>query len=158
MTTPSAEDLAAIATTVSAQGGTALDQFVALKDRKADLERQLRLVKDELAPLEQALLEEFAAEGVSGKRHAGTGKLVSISRRVWARAAGGDKPAACAALKAAGLDEFVAESFNTNSVSAYFREQLKERTDAGEIVTDLTELLPQELRGHIDLTEDAVLS
>lgn len=137
---------------------TALDRFVDLKARKADLERDLRLVKDELAPLEQQLLDEFAQEGVAGKRHAATGKLVSISRKVWARAAGGDKPAACAALKAAGLDEFVAESFNTNSVSAYFREQLKERTDAGEIVTDLTELLPQELRGHIDLTEDAVLS
>lgn len=143
---------------MTTEATTALDQFVALKDRKADLERQLRLVKDELAPLEAALLEEFAAEGVSGKRHAGSGKLVSISRRVWARATGGDKASACAALRAAGLEEFVAESFNTNSVSAYFREQLKERTDAGEIVDDLDALLPDELRGHIDLTEDAALS
>ena len=137
---------------------TALDQFVALKDRKADLERQLRLVKDELAPLEQALLEEFAAEGVSGKRHAGTGKLVSITRKVWARATGGDKPAACEALRAAGLDEHVGESFNTNSLSALFRERLREREDAGEIVTDVAELLPPELRGHIDLTTDETLS
>lgn len=143
---------------MTTEATTALDQFVALKDRKADLERQLRLVKDELAPLEQALLEEFAAEGVSGKRHAGTGKLVSISRKVWARATGGDKDAAADALEAAGLGDYVQRGFNTNSLSAYFREQLRERTDTGEIVSDLTDLLPAQLRGHIDLTEDAALS
>lgn len=143
---------------MTTEATTALDQFVALKDRKADLERQLRLVKDELAPLEQALLEEFAAEGVSGKRHAGTGKLVSISRKVWARAHGGDKGAAADALEAAGLGDYVQRGFNTNSLSAYFREQLRERTDTGEIVSDLTDLLPAQLRGHIDLTEDAALS
>ena len=143
---------------MTTEATTALDQFVALKDRKADLERQLRLVKDELAPLEQALLEEFAAEGVSGKRHAGTGKLVSISRRIWARAIEGDKPSACEALREAGLDEFVAESFNTNSLSAYFRELLREENEAGDPVTDLDELLPEELLGHIELTEDLTLS
>lgn len=142
---------------MSATATTTLDRFVQVKARKAELERELRIVKDELAPLEEQLLEEFAAEGVAGKRHAQSGKLVSISRRVWARAAGGDKAAACQALRAAGLDEFVAESFNTNSLSALYRERLRERTEAGEHVA-LDDLLEPELRGHIELTEDQTLS
>lgn len=139
-------------------GQTTLDQFVALKDRKADLERQLRTIKDELTPLEQQLLDEFAAEGVAGKRHAATGKLVSITRRIWARAHDGDKPAACAALQAAGLGDYVEQSFNTNSLSAYFRELAAQQESAGTPVADLQQLLPEQLRDAIDLTQDHTLS
>jgi hypothetical protein len=137
---------------------TSLDRYVELKAEKARIERDLRIVKDELAPLEAALLEEFATEGVSGKRHAGTGKLVSIARRVWARAADGDKDAAADALEAAGLGDYVQRGFNTNSLSAHFRELVKARQEAGDPVTDLDALLPEPLRGRIELTEDAVLS
>lgn len=136
---------------------TTLDQFVDLKARKADLERELRAVKEDLAPLEAALLEEFAAEGVAGKRHASSGKLVSISRKVWARAAGGDKDAAADALVDAGLGDYVQRGFNTNSLSAYFREQLREKTEQGEHVA-LEDLLPEPLRGRVELTEDQALS
>lgn len=137
---------------------SALDQFVELKDRKTQLERELRDVKEQLGPLEQQLLDEFAAEGVSGKRHAATGKLVSITRRIWARAHNGDKPAACAALQAAGLGDYVEPGFNVNSLSAYFRELASQRIDAGEPVTDLSSLLPPALVGAIDLTQDHQLS
>lgn len=144
--------------TIDTAEATTLDQFVTLKDRKTDLERELRDIKEQLGPLEQQLIEAFAQEGVTGKRHAATGKLVSISRRIWARAHAGDKPAACAALASAGLGDYVEESFNTNSLSAYFRELASQHEAAGQPVTDLEQLLPEPLRGAIDLTQDHTLS
>lgn len=139
--------------------GTALDEFVRLTHAKKDLEAQLRLIKDQLAPLEKTLLDEFSAEGVNGKRHAATGKLVSITRQIWARAAGGDKAAAAEALKRCpDTAAFVEPSFNVNSLSAYFREKARDAEAAGQPVLDPAELLPAELHGAIDLTDDFKLS
>lgn len=139
--------------------GTILDQFVDAKARKTRLERDLRLVKDELKPLEATLLELFTAEGVSGKRHAETGKLVSITRQIWARAADGDKDAAAAALEEDPiLASFVQKGFNVQSLSAYFREQAATHLEATGEPADLLQLLPTHLHGLIELTEDHTLS
>lgn len=139
--------------------GSILDQFVERKARKAALERDLRLVKDELAPLEQQLLELFTQEGVSGKRHAASGKLVSITRQIWARAVGGDKEAAADAL--ANIDylaAFVQRGFNVQSLSAHFREEARNYLErVGEPVA-LEQLLPTQLHGLIELTQDFTLS
>lgn len=142
---------------MSTETATTLDQFVALTERKRDLERQLRFIRDELAPLEAQLLDEFSAEGVRGKRHDASGKLVSITRQIWARAHDGEKDMAADALEAAGLGDYVQRGFNTNSLSAYFRELAKQHAEAGNPV-DLEQLLPEALRGAIDLTEDHKLS
>ena len=132
----------------------ALDQFVALKDRKTTIERQLRQVKEQIAPLEAALLDQFAQEGVSGKRHASSGKMVSIARRIWARAADGDKVKAAAALQGVPeLADYVEQSFNVNSLSAFFREAAQADPDK-----PLEDLLPASLQGAIELTEDHQLS
>lgn len=143
---------------MSTTTGTALDEFVELTMRKRDLERQLRAVKEQIEPLAAQLLDEFSSEGVSGKRHEGTGRMVSISRKVWARAADGDKPAACEALKDAGLGDYVQEGFNTNSLSAYFREQWDQYVAQHGTGTDPAVVLPQPLRGRIELTCDTTLT
>lgn len=135
---------------------TTLGQVVELTDLKRTLDAELKRVKDELKPLEEAMLDEFAERGESSARHAATGKLVYIRRQIWARAAE-DKAAACAALRAAGLDEFVAESFNTQSLSAYFRELAKNELEAKGIPTTqeaLEQLLDEPLRDAIALTQD----
>lgn len=144
--------------TAATQAGT-LDRFIKAKERKALIERELRAIEDELAPLEEELLAEFAAEGVDGKRHAQSGRLVSIRRQIWARPAI-DRPAACQALKAhEDLAPYVEETFNTNSLSAYFREEAKRiAAEQGYPVTDLRQLLPEDLRDVIDLTQDHTLS
>ena len=131
-----------------------LTRFVALNDRKGELERNLRLVKDQLYALELQLLDEFSQEGVTSKRHAATGKLVHITRRIWARAAGG-KAQAAEALRAHGgeLAEFVELGFNTNSLSSYFSEQAKRRAEDHDPVTDLAELVTADLRDAIALTD-----
>lgn len=135
--------------------GTVLGQVVELTALKRELDVSLKAVKDALSPRHEELLDAFAQEGVSSKRHAETGKLVYINRRVWARPAEGeDKDSTADALVAAGLGEYVERGWNTTSLSAYFNEQVKAREADHQPVTDLDEMLPQELRGVIALTED----
>lgn len=137
-----------------AADGTLWDQFVALKMFKAQLDQAAKRVKEAIDPRERLLLDEFIAEGARSKRHAASGKLTYISRRIWARARGGDKAAACIALRDAGLGDYVEEGFNTNSLSAYFRELAKSLEDDTDMPPALDALLPAALRGVIDLTED----
>ena len=136
------------------RGEDHLTLFVELNEQKATLERHLRATKEELDALERQLLDEFSQEGVTSKRHAATGKLVHITRRIWARAAGG-KAEAAEALRAHGgeLAEFVELGFNTNSLSSYFSEQAKRRAEDHDPVTDLAELVPADLRDAIALTD-----
>jgi hypothetical protein len=131
-----------------------LDRFAELTQRKRELDRELKQVKDEMAPLEQELLQRFAENGWQKVSHKGTGYTFYVRQQIWARAADGDKAAACEALRAAGLGDFVAESFNYQSLSAYFRELADQRAFQGEPLTDLEVLLPEELRGSIQLTTD----
>lgn len=138
---------------------TLLDRYVALAAEKSSLDGQLTAVKDELALVEQQLLDEFTREGVTSKRHAATGKLVHVTRRIWARA-NGDRTATAEAISRAGgeISSFAHLDFNVNSLSAYFREQAREREATGDPVTDLATLVPAVLREHIALTEDHRLS
>ena len=139
--------------------GDAVDEFVTLTERKRDLERELRVIKDQIAPVEKRLLDRFAAEGLPGVRHGRTGRMVSITRQIWARAANGDKAAAAQALsQCPDTATFVEPSFNVNSLSAYFREKARDAAQAGDPVTDLQQLLPEQLRGAIALTDDFKLS
>lgn len=140
--------------TATAAEQTTLGKIIELTDRKRELDKELRAVKGELEPLHAQMLDEFATRGETSARHAASGKLVYINRRVWARAADSDKDRAYEALVAAGLNEYAQRGFNVTSLSAYFNERVKERAAEGNPVTDLAELLPAELREAIDLTED----
>lgn len=132
---------------------TLLDKFVQITTRKRDLESEVNLLKKQLAPLEAQLLDEYAQEGVRSKATT-DGATVYLNRKIWARAGDGGKPAACIALRNAGLGAFIEEGFNTNSLSAHFRELAKTREAEGAPLTDVADLLPEELRGAIHLTED----
>ncbi len=101
-----------------------------LRDRRLKTERSA--IGRRLAELEQALIEDMTEMGVDSLKHAATGKTIRIDSKLWAKYEfEGEKPtdeeraAAGQALIASGLDQYVVPSFNTNSVSAYFREQLK---------------------------------
>lgn len=144
----------ATATPDTTGGQTTLGQIIELTERKRSLESEARLLKDQLEPLHRQLLEEFADQGLTSARHAASGKLVYVSRKTWARAAGGDKTRAYDALISAGLEDYAERGFNTNKLSAYFRELIKQHEDNGEAITDPTVLLPAQLQGVIELTTD----
>ena len=138
-----------------------LAAYLAARDRKADLKAQLDSAQDDLDLLEAVLLDEFVTEGVRSKTDTATGMTVWINRRIWARAMNPDDRVATArALQAHGGDlaGYAELSFNVNSLSAYFRELAQQRADAHDPVTDLTDLIPDDLRLYIALTEDHTLS
>jgi hypothetical protein len=149
--------------------GTTLDQFVALKKLKADLDKALRQIGGHLEPREHELLTEYATRGTSGEKHSATGATVYINRRIWARVArSGDKAtdqekaATAAALKEAGLGQYVDEAVAVRSLSARFNQIVKAETEsrkaAGDLrPVDLAEVLPPGLHGFVDLTEDHIL-
>ncbi len=97
-----------------------LKRFVALEDRRAQLEAEVDAIKAESAELEQRLLPDFEQAGMD--RVSITGRTVYIERKLWAKARDGNKAAVCDALRRGQLGEYVEETYNTNSLSAYMRE------------------------------------
>ncbi len=97
-----------------------LKRFVALEERRRQLETEVDTVKAESAELEQRLLPQFEQEGF--EKISIDGRTVYVERKLWAKAKDGDKAAVCKALKRARLGDYVEETFNTNSLSAYVRE------------------------------------
>jgi hypothetical protein len=97
-----------------------LKRFVALEERRRQLEAEIDTLKAEAAELEMSLLPQFEQGGL--ERVSIDGRTVYIERKLWAKAKEGDKAAVCKALKRAHLGDYVEETFNTNSLSAYVRE------------------------------------
>lgn len=64
------------------------------------------------------------------------------------------KEDAVQALKEAGLDDYIKETYNTHSLSAYFRERIQEiEEEEGETVMEPEEILPEDLQNEIKITE-----
>lgn len=118
----------------------AVNRLVELTVRKRELEAQAKELAREIQELEESLLEQFGEAGISSVR--AEGGTVSLSRQLWATCADGDYSRACAALHAAGLDEFVQPRFNSNTLSAYFRELDRDGRP-----------IPKALEGAIDVAE-----
>jgi hypothetical protein len=97
-----------------------LKRFVALEERRRQLEAEVDSIKAETAELEQRLLPQFEQSGT--ERIAIDGRTVYVERKLWAKAKDGDKSSVCKALKRCRLGDYVEETFNTNSLSAYVRE------------------------------------
>jgi hypothetical protein len=97
-----------------------LKRFVALEERRRQLETEIDSIKAEAAELEERLLPQFEQTGM--ERVSIDGRTVYVERKLWAKAKDGDKPAVCKALKRCHLGDYVEETFNTNSLSAYVRE------------------------------------
>lgn len=93
-------------------------RLVALKKEQDELDDRLAVIAKEAKTLKAWLAERFAEEGI--QRINKDGRTVYLHRSLWAGAP--DKAAAHEALIAAGLTEYATKGFNSNSVSALFRE------------------------------------
>lgn len=136
-------------TSDNADDGTHIDtekmrRYVELTKRKRQTEEDLDGLKKELARLEGQLLEDFERAGVDSMRI--DGMTVYPHRQLFANARDGDKERAVEALRACGLDDYVKEQFNTQSLSAYVRE-----------LDELEEPLPQPLAEALDVHEKYTL-
>ena len=109
--------------------------------RKRSLEGELNALKEELEPLEAAILEDFAADGIDSIRLS-VNQLVYLQRQLWAHAVDGNYPRAVRALRRAGLKDLVDQRFNVNTLSAWCRE----RDAAGQA-------LPKTFTGAIEVAQ-----
>jgi hypothetical protein len=115
-----------------------LKRFIALEERRRQLETEIDAVKAEAAELEGTLLPQFEQSGL--EKVTIDGRTVYVDRKLWAKAKNGDKPAVCKALKRAHLGDFVEETFNTNSLSAYVRELDREEKQLPPSLRDVLEV------------------
>jgi hypothetical protein len=96
-------------------------QFLALQQRRDELEADLEGIKSNLRKVEQEILAEFERDSITSVNL--DGRCVYLYRKLTARAKDGDKTRLIEALKACGLHDYVQLGFNTQSVEAYVREQ-----------------------------------
>lgn len=126
-------------------------ELVDLDEEKSELEDDLKELKEDRAEIEEELKELMSEKGVDSLRV--NGRTIYFHSQYWA----GYKESreqAVKALKKAGLDSYVNETYNTHSLSAYFRERIQEiEEEEGEPVMDPEEILAPELKDSIKITE-----
>jgi hypothetical protein len=136
-----------------------LREFVSLETRKKELDADLKATKQRLDELEQQIIPMFVEEGVPSitVEADGVKRTLSIYPDVYASPLNG-RDEVVEALKRAGLDQYVAENYNTNSLTSFVREIWKELlATAGReqrVVTehDLRAALPLVLAGALKLS------
>lgn len=170
-----AADVLAVRLEIGEEYANELDELVRLTIRKRALEAELNRVKQRIGNedegLTAAVLADWMARGSAGEKHAATGRTCFINHQIWARvptqrgATDEEKAAAKAranaALREAGLGDFIDEGFNTSSLSGFFREEIKRARARGEVIADVGAWLAAhypKLVGAIALTDDHVIS
>lgn len=128
--------------------------FVDLYREKKRADRYLAWVKRRIAEIEERVLDLMMEDAVESVRTS-SGATVYIRQELWARVVASaedgkttpaDREAACDALVDVDLDEFVYRTFNSQTMSKYFRDLKKEDEDAFEDMVD-------RLEGALDITE-----
>jgi len=122
-----------------------LHQYVELEDRRRQLEAELDQIKEQMAKLQSEIVDDMSQAGISSMRV--KDRTLYIARDVSVSPAD-SKDALIAALKAAGLDQYVREDYHTQSLRAYVREILRDMGETQDIVDDidLQNALPEPLR------------
>lgn len=133
-------------------------EFAKLKDQEAHLKGELKKVQEEIGGMEKRLLEEMDEEGLMDKITVRVGmddegrpltRTIYRRRQLWAGHING-RDTLVEALKDAGLDEFVGETFNAQTLSAYVRSFDPDGRLAPE---EVKALLPQAIQDQIKVTE-----
>ena len=104
-----------------------LREFVSLENRKRDLDAELKAANQRLDDLEDLIIPQFIEAGVPSIAVTvdGTTRTLSIHPDVYASPLN-DRSEVAAALKASELGQYVAENYNSNSLTAYVREVWRE--------------------------------
>ena len=129
-----------------------LREFVSLENRKRDLDAELKAANQRLDELEDLIIPQFIEAGVPSIAVTvdGSTRTLSIYPDVYASPLNGRTEVA-AALKASELGQYVAENYNSNSLTAYVREvwrevlQLAKRENRVATEEDVRAALPKPL-------------
>ena len=116
-----------------------LKEFAKLTTQKEEFKIELNRIQQRLKDLDEPIQDMLLDNGID--RITIDGRTIFIRSDVWAKVLS-SKEEVVTALREAELDEYVVTGFNTQSISAYIREQLA----SGEP-------LPKALNGHLTSTE-----
>ncbi|OFW36744.1 MAG: hypothetical protein A3J28_09240 [Acidobacteria bacterium RIFCSPLOWO2_12_FULL_60_22] len=100
-----------------------LKEFVALENRKKELDSELKAIAAQLDDLEQSLVPQFLEDGVQSMKI--DGRVVYVAQDIYPSPAS-DRAAVVEALKKSELGQYVSENFNSQSLRAFVREVAEE--------------------------------
>ena len=130
-------------------------EFAELNEEKRALTKSLDKVEERMKEIDAAICEKMIFENPNIKVKVGVDskgrpkfKTVYVTTTLWAGYKE-DKVALMEAMKASGLEDMVAENFNTQTLSAYVRGLNPEGTLSLE---EIIALLPEAMQPHIKLT------
>jgi len=103
------------------------DRLKALRDRKADLEEQLKRLQSEIEETSNRLVHCMTETETPNFTHAGSMFILTTNTR--ASAPAGRKDALYDTLRSEGFGDLIYETVNANSLSAFVREQITENYD-----------------------------
>ena len=136
-----------------------LREFVSLENRKRDLDAELKATNQKLDELEDLIIPQFIEAGVPSIAVTvdGSTRTLSIYPDVYASPLK-DRAEVAAALKASELGQYVAENYNSNSLTAYVREvwrevvQTAQREDRVATEDDVRAALPKPLGDAVKIS------
>ena len=124
-----------------------MKKMIDLKDRKDEIERELKDNAKEYKALEDAVLEWFEGAGIQNISI--EGRTLYIASQTWTRGKSGVDPEIVVdMLKAHGLEDLVKETFNVQSLSAHVR-RLDE--EGGELPQELADVLSTTETTHVSI-------
>jgi len=130
-----------------------VNRFIELDEQRKAKEGEIDAIKEELAALEPQIMERFENAGMQSMKSK-QGTTLYIRRELWAGAAEGSENVLLHTLKVIGLGDMVKEKVNTQTLSAYVREQEKEHFNGSVRKPDeIISILPAPLQAAVALTE-----
>lgn len=106
--------------------------FVELTKKKRRLDAELKKIKERISEIEPLLLNDMVEGAMQSMKIDGT--TLYIKSQLWAGVSdGATYHDAVEGLRDAGLGDLVEEKFNTNRLSAYFREQMRDSLNPDEV-------------------------
>jgi hypothetical protein len=137
-----------------------LKQFLTLTAKKKAAKKDLEEIDAQLEKLDGELTKMFEQDGVNSMNV--DGKTVYVHNQKWAGvlkegkdATDEERARALQALRDAGMDDYITESFNSKTLSSFVKEVLE--SAPLEIQTDPKrwyEVLPPSFAGAIKVTEE----
>lgn len=122
-----------------------LQRFAELTERSKAIDIEQKGIKAELAELEPQIIEDMAEAGMQSANI--NNRTYYINRQLFAGAGSGfTKFDIIGALKASDLDDYVSETYNSQSLSAYVRSFAKENGNEDLSPEEIKNLLPEALR------------
>ena len=104
------------------------DRLKALRDRKAELEAEIKDINAQIDNADWHLSNLMAESETQNFTHAGT--MFCLTTKTRASAKAGRKDELFQALRGAGFGDMIVETVNANNLSAFVREQMEENADA----------------------------